>query len=149
MQILDQNLSLQVDAFKLWLMLKVRGLDAWTKIVDNTFDLRDYFTHKLTESSNFRLVIDSYQYTNVCFWFIPNRLLGQQETPDWWTEIYQLTTKIKELMVKKGSVMIGYCPLKHKGIGNFFRMVFTCFPELKTSDLDDIISEIQSLGNQC
>lgn len=140
-------MTFQVDAFKFWLMLKVRGLAAFQEIVDQNFALRDYFLDRLRASPNFRLVLPEFQYTNVCFWYVPDRLLdGRQGSDDWWVDVYQVTTGIKERMVLDGSAMISYSPLKHKGIGNFFRMVFTSFPRRSTADMDDLLAIIQRTG---
>lgn len=127
-------------------MLKVRGLGAFQEIVDHNFALRDYFVERLKASNNFRLVLPEFQYTNVCFWYIPSRMLDQQETSEWWTEICTVTTKIKERLVLDGTAMITYCPLKNKGLGNFFRMVFTSFPKRSTEDLDELLEIIQRTG---
>lgn len=115
-------------------------------MVDHNFQLRDYFVARLEESANFRLVLPEFQYTNVCFWYIPERLLVQPETAEWWTEVYKVTTGIKARLVINGSAMISYCPLKPKGLGNFFRMVFTSFPRRSTTDVDDLIGIIRRTG---
>lgn len=137
-----------MDAFKFWLMLKVRGLDAFGDIVTHNFALRDHFLERLRASPNFRLVLPEFQYTNVCFWYIPNRLLaqGQADTDEWWAQVYQVTTGIKARMVLDGSAMISYSPLKHKGLGNFFRMVFTSFPRRSPGDVDELLEIIQRTG---
>lgn len=136
-----------MDAFKFWLMLKVRGLNAFEAIVDHNFALRDYFVKRLRTLRNFRLVLPEFQYTNVCFWYIPDRLLDSgQETDAWWGEVHQVTTRIKERMVLDGTAMISYSPLKHKGLGNFFRMVFTSFPKRTTTDVEDLLEIIQKTG---
>lgn len=131
-------------------MLKVRGLTGFQEIVDHNFSVRDYFVSKLSNSPNYRLVLSEFQYTNVCFWYLPNRMLSgscpPQESLEWWAEIYKLTTAIKEKMVMDGTAMISYCPLKHKGIGNFFRMVFTSFPRRSFTDIDDLIDIINRTG---
>lgn len=127
-------------------MLKVRGLGAFQEIVDHNFALRDYFVERLKASKNFRMVLPEFQYTNVCFWYIPSRMLDQQETSEWWAEVCTVTIKIKERMVLDGTAMITYCPLKHKGLGNFFRMVFTSFPKRSTEDVDELLQIIQRTG---
>ena len=139
-----------MDAFKFWLMLKVRGLEAVQESVEDIFSLRDYLVQRLRERRNFRLVLPEFQYTNVCFWFIPDRLLlGQpEETEEWWKEVSQLTVHIKEFLFKEGTAMIGYCPLKEKGLGNFFRMVFTSFPRRSRRDVDDLLESIQRVGER-
>lgn len=140
----------QVDAFKFWLMFKVRGLTAFEEIVAHNFAIRDYFVTKIRPSPNFRLVLSEFQYTNVCFWYVPNRILSgnspTQESEDWWTQIYKVTTAIKEKMVLEGTAMISYSPLKHKSLGNFFRMVFTSFPKRSFADIDDLIAIIIRTG---
>ena len=57
---------------------------------------------------------------------------------------YQVAPVIKERMVKKGSMMVGYQPLD--GRVNFFRMVILS-PQLNQSDLDFCLDEIERLGN--
>lgn len=145
----DPSLTLiipQVDAFKFWLMLKVRGLDAFQAMVDHNFALRDYFLERCRSSINFRLVLPEFQYTNVCFWYIPSRLINNTEDAEWWEEVYKVTTAIKEKMVLEGTAMISYSRLKHKGLGNFFRMVFTSFPRRSAADVDELMEIIQRTG---
>lgn len=45
--------------------------------------------------------------------------------------------------------MLGYSPLQYRNIGNFFRMVFTCFPVMDEKELDFILNEIERLGEEC
>lgn len=128
-------------------MLKTRGLAHFEASVNHNFALRDFMVRRLGELRNFRLVLPEFQYTNVCFWYIPDRLLGAgQETDAWWAEVYQVTTRIKERMVLDGSAMISYSPLKHKGLGNFFRMVFTSFPKRSERDVEDLLQVIRVAG---
>ena len=58
---------------------------------------------------------------------------------------FQVAPKIKEGMVKEGSLLIGYTPLKQKGFVNFFRIIVQnnlC----EHSDMDYVIQEIDRLG---
>ena len=54
---------------------------------------------------------------------------------------------IKERMIKEGSLMIGYQPLKHKNLGNFFRMVVHCLPPPTNKEMDFVLDEIERIGN--
>ena len=48
-------------------------------------------------------------------------------------------------MVKNGTLLIGYTPLKHKGYVNFFRIIIEnrlC----EHSDMDYVVQEIDRLG---
>lgn len=79
--------------------------------------------------------------------YIPPSLRGLEETEEWRTRLYKVAPKIKERMVKDGSLMIGYTPLGHKGLGNFFRMVVTCSPEARESSMDFILEQIDKFGS--
>lgn len=39
----------------------------------------------------FRLVLDEFECTNVCFWFIPPSLRGQEENEEWWNKIHTVS----------------------------------------------------------
>lgn len=49
-------------------------------------------------------------------------------------------------MTKTGDLMIGYSPLPHKSLGNFFRMVVTCHPPKTHASMEFIISSIDNYG---
>lgn len=53
---------------------------------------------------------------------------------------------MKERMVLEGGVMMGYQPLKHKGLTNFFRMVTTCHPPPTRAHMEFVVREIERLG---
>lgn len=63
--------------------------------------------------------------------------------------ISQVAPKIKEQMAYSGTLMVGYTPLSSRKLGNFFRMVITCFPVLEARELDFILDEIERLGELC
>ena len=48
-------------------------------------------------------------------------------------------------MMKEGTMMIGYQPIKHKGIVNFFRIIIHN-PLCDFTDMDYVVEEIQRLG---
>lgn len=73
---------------------------------------------------------------------------GQDENDDWWKKLYDSTSKIKELLVLDGRLMIGYTPMKHKGFGNFFRMVVCCQPSPSHSTMDFAIEQIEKIGGK-
>ncbi|XP_059622527.1 cysteine sulfinic acid decarboxylase [Phlebotomus argentipes] len=137
----------KVDAFKLWLMMKVRGIEGLGEKMDNAMEMSQYLTDQLRSRPGFRLVLDEFQYTNICFWYIPKKMRDQEETQDWWKNLYKVAPLIKEKMVKAGSMMVGFTPLLHKGIGNFFRMVITCQPSFSRNDIDQFIIQIEQFGN--
>ena len=58
----------------------------------------------------------------------------------------QVAPKIKERMILKGSLMIGYQKLDHKGKRNFFRMVIHATPPPTKEDMEYVIAEIERCG---
>ncbi|XP_067647232.1 cysteine sulfinic acid decarboxylase isoform X2 [Eurosta solidaginis] len=141
----------KIDAFKFWLMLKARGYGSFGRLLDHAIDISKVLIKKIEQRGNehFRLVLDDFEYMNVCFWYIPKVLRGLEETPEWRERLHTVAPKIKERMAYCGTLMLGYTPLKYRGLGNFFRMVFTCFPVLEEGELDFILDEIERLGEEC
>jgi len=95
------------------------------------------------ESAGFRLVLDKPQCSNVCFWYIPPSLRGQEETPEWWAKVGKVAPLVKERMMKEGTAMVTYNPLGN--LVNFFRVVVPNL-DISTSDMDFLIDEIVRLG---
>jgi glutamate/tyrosine decarboxylase-like PLP-dependent enzyme len=69
------------DAFKIWLMWKMRGLAWWGGEVDRQMQLAMYLRRKIRERTGFQLVIEEQQFTNVCFWYVPPCLRQCEEGP--------------------------------------------------------------------
>uniref|UniRef100_A0A182NFF7 Glutamate decarboxylase n=1 Tax=Anopheles dirus TaxID=7168 RepID=A0A182NFF7_9DIPT len=141
----------KVDAFKFWLMYKARGAVGLEALVDNAFDCAHGLNEQLRNRTGFRLVLEAYQYTNISFWYVPTWMRvheADQETADWWQRLYSVTADIKEQLVKRGTMLIGYVPLLHKGIGNFFRMVVTCHPRPTAESMQYVIDEIERVGEE-
>jgi len=140
----------KVDAFKLWFQLKARGEDYMEEIVDNTFAMTDYLEERVATTPGFRLVPNykDRQCTNLGFWYIPPRLRGLTEDDGWWEEVATVAPKIKEMMIKEGTLMIGYQPLPYKGLRNFFRMVIHAVPRPTKEHMDHVVNEIERFGEQ-
>lgn len=128
-------------------MLKARGLRVFENLLDNAMEMSAYLWMSISKKSQFRPIIaEPFQYTNICFWYIPISLCGMEETKEWWDKIFKIAPLIKESMIKSGTLMVGYSPLPHKGKGNFFRMALTCQPPVTRTDIDFVLNEIDRLG---
>lgn len=140
----------KVDAFKFWFMLKARGESYMEEMVDNTFDMAELLTTLVSTRPGFRLVpaYEGRQCTNVGFWFIPPSLRGQEETEDWWESLETVAPRIKETMIKDGSLMIGYQPLPYKNLKNFFRFVLHGVPRPSKENMEFVVNEIERIGNE-
>ncbi|KAH3705126.1 hypothetical protein DPMN_080191 [Dreissena polymorpha] len=135
----------KVDSLKLWLLWKAVGDAGMAAVVDNCFENAQYLAEKMKQTDGFRLVIPEFECANVCFWYIPESLRGQEETPEWWQKISKVGPAIKERMVREGSMMMGFTPLTCKGHVNFFRMILANAKSDRT-DMDFVVSEIDRLG---
>ncbi|KAI4532094.1 hypothetical protein MG293_017359 [Ovis ammon polii] len=83
------------------------------------------------------------EYANICFWYIPPSLRQMEEGPEFWAKLHLVAPAIKERMMKKGSLMLGYQP--HRGKVNFFRQVVIS-PQVSREDMDFLLDEIDLLG---
>lgn len=91
------------------------------------------------------------EFMNICFWYLPQSLLGCEEEPDYRDRLHMIAPKIKERMMKDGSMMVTY--QSQKGLPNFFRIVFQS-SGLDRSDIEHLVGEFERLGkdlwhNQC
>uniref|UniRef100_A0A8D9B1X8 Cysteine sulfinic acid decarboxylase n=1 Tax=Cacopsylla melanoneura TaxID=428564 RepID=A0A8D9B1X8_9HEMI len=136
----------KVDAFKLWLMWKARGNLGFERFVDNAVDCARYFLEQISQRPGFRLVIPVFQCTNICFWFIPVSMRDKPEDDAWWSTLAKVAPRIKEKLVLAGTLMIGYQPLQHRNLHNFFRLVTTCHPPSCKNDMEHAIQQIELRG---
>lgn len=147
----DKSLSCgrKVDAFKFWLMWKKRGMSGFESLIENAFDKAEYLTEQVKHREGFELVIPEFQYTNISFFYIPTFMRGKKTRDEkWWKNVSTLTAFIKERMMIRGNLMVGYSPLVHKNIGNFFRMVITCHPPATTDSMDFVLNQIEEIAEK-
>ncbi|GLH15075.1 Glutamate decarboxylase [Gryllus bimaculatus] len=132
----------RADVLKFWFMWKAKGTLGLEQHIDTVFDNAEYFTQQIKKTEGFRLLMEP-QCTNICFWYIPPSLRGQEDREDFNDLLHKVAPKIKERMMKTGSMMVTYQPLR--GLPNFFRLVLQN-SGLNHDDMDFIIQEIQNLG---
>ncbi|XP_066508180.1 glutamate decarboxylase 1-like [Hoplias malabaricus] len=135
-----------VDVFKLWLMWKAKGSEGFESQVNHCLDNAEYLYYKLKSRKDFQLVFQSKpEHSNVCFWYLPNRVRNMPLGPERDRELHMVAPKIKAKMMEKGVTMISYQPLGDKV--NFFRCVFSN-PATKKEDVDFLLEEISHLGSE-
>jgi len=135
----------RVDAVKLYMQWRAFGDSGFESRVDQAYDNVRYLQEKMRTTEGFRLVLPEFESTNTCFWYIPPRLRGQAETKEWWDQVGKVAPKVKERLVKSGSMMINCQPMTSKGFVNFFRPIVHN-PNNDFSHMDKIIAEIQRCG---
>ncbi|XP_072139632.1 acidic amino acid decarboxylase GADL1-like [Mobula birostris] len=134
--------SRRADSFKFWLTWKAVGSSGLEERVNRAFASARYLADEIKKRNEFRLILEP-EYTNVCFWYIPPSLRGVPEDQDFWKKLHCVAPVIKERMMKKGSMMVGYQP--HRDKVNFFRQIIIS-PLVSREDMDFILNEIDSLG---
>ncbi|CAG0896725.1 unnamed protein product [Darwinula stevensoni] len=141
----------KVDAFKFWLMWKAHGDRGFQNLVENIFHCARYIRERMSDREGFRLVNPEGNVEehcpNICFWYIPSSLRGLEETPDWFSRLHKVAPELKRRMLTKGSLMVSYQPLPHKGLVNFFRLTLTSTPRLTHEHMDFILDEFDALGS--
>ncbi|XP_077285121.1 cysteine sulfinic acid decarboxylase-like [Arctopsyche grandis] len=134
------------DVFKFWLMWKAKGTCGFESHVDTIMETSQYFLNCVKNTPNMKLVCEP-QFVNVCFWYLPTSLkcdnIQGVNNIEFKEKLHKIAPKIKERMIRKGSIMLSYQPLGDKP--NFFRFV-TQNSGLKKVDVDYILNEIDLLG---
>lgn len=134
----------RADVLKFWFMWRAKGTDGFEQHIDRLFANSEFFTAALKEHASFTMVLDQPECTNVCFWYVPPSLQSLDRTSDEFREkIHKVAPKIKERMMKEGSMMITYQPLRN--LPNFFRLVLQN-STLDKDDMQHILNEIVRLG---
>ncbi|XP_057377339.1 cysteine sulfinic acid decarboxylase-like [Daphnia carinata] len=133
----------RADVLKFWLMWQAKGSLGLERHVDTLFENAAYFTSFIRDREGFKLVLEEPSFVNVCFWYIPPSLRNSQHDEDYHEKLHRIAPKIKERMIKKGSMMITYQPLRN--LPNFFRLVLQS-SGVNTKDMEFFAEEIERLG---
>nr|CAD7195665.1 unnamed protein product [Timema douglasi] len=143
----------RVDVIKFWFMWKAKGTIGMEKHIDRVFENAAYFTSQIKKRECFKMVLPEPECTNVCFWYIPPSLRHQQQHSEFNEKLNKvrvginsmrnIAPLIKERMIKSGSMMVTYQPLKK--LPNFFRLVLQN-SGLSHTDMDFFIDEFERLG---
>ncbi|ESO95789.1 hypothetical protein LOTGIDRAFT_160336 [Lottia gigantea] len=133
----------KVDVLKFWLMWKAKGSEGFEQHIDKLFDNTRYIVEKLKQREGFRMVVNEPDCTNVCFWYVPPSLRNMPEDEEFWNRLHTVAPKVKEGMIRDGTMMITYQP--QKDLVNFFRLVLQN-SATTYEDMDFFIDEIERLG---
>ncbi|KAM6994143.1 cysteine sulfinic acid decarboxylase isoform 3-T4 [Passerculus sandwichensis] len=132
----------RADGLKLWILWKAVGTRGLAQRVERAFGASRYLLEQVKRREGFQLVMEP-EFINLCFWFIPPSLRGQENSPQFWEKLGKVAPAIKEKMIRRGSMMVGYQP--QGSHVNFFRQIITN-PAVTRQDLDFFLDEIQELG---
>ncbi|KAJ8713342.1 hypothetical protein PYW07_013712 [Mythimna separata] len=133
----------RADVLKFWFMWKAKGSEGFEKHIDTLFDNAQFFTEHIRQREGFQLVLEKPECTNIMFWYVPRCLRGHENEPDFKERLHKVAPKIKERMIKEGSMMVTYQP--QGDLVNFFRIVFQN-SALDHKDMVYFANEFERLG---
>lgn len=126
-------------------MWRAKGSDGFEQHINRLFENAEFFTAALKNHSSFQMVLENPECTNVCFWYVPPSLQALDRKSNEFSEkIHKVAPSIKERMMKEGSMMMTYQPLRD--LPNFFRLVLQN-STLNQNDMQHILDEIVRLGS--
>ncbi|CAB3379000.1 Hypothetical predicted protein [Cloeon dipterum] len=136
----------RVDVFKFWLMWKGKGSLGLGKHVDAIMELSRFLIEELKKRADrFKLVLETPNFVNVSFWYLPQSIRNlDPSTQIYRNKLQSVAPKIKEGMMKAGTMMLGYQPLRQWP--NFFRFV-TQNSGMTKQDVIFMLDEIERLGD--
>ena len=121
-----------------------QGTTGFEQHINTVFSNAEYFTQVIKERDGFEMVLESPECTNICFWYLPPSLRHLERNADFEKKLHKVAPKIKERMMKEGSMMITYQPIYNKP--NFFRLVLQN-SALNQQDMLHFANEIERLGH--
>jgi len=136
------------DAFKLWLMWKVRGRSYFESRVDKSFKVTSEAIKLIKERTAFWLYDENPAFWNVCFYFVPEHLrhkdgikaCSEREK----LQLQAVTKQLYKSLNKDGRVLVNYAEIN--GDPPFLRLIFGN-PELSSEQIKDVFDIIESTGN--
>ncbi|XP_058447486.1 cysteine sulfinic acid decarboxylase [Malaya genurostris] len=135
----------RADVLKFWFMWRAKGTTGLEQHIDKVFENAEYFTNSIKSREGFEMVVENPECTNICFWYIPPSLRDiSRSSAEFSEKLHKVAPKVKERMMREGSMMITYQPIHDKP--NFFRLVLQN-SSLDKSDMNYIIDEIERLGS--
>lgn len=133
----------RADVFKFWYMWRAKGTKGLERHIDEIFRNAEYFTSLVKSREGFEMALESPECTNICFWYIPKKLRNLPRDDTFNQLLHKVAPKVKEHMMKEGTMMITYQPLNNKP--NFFRLVLQN-SALTKNDMMHFVKEIERLG---
>ena len=76
-------------------ILYLQGSRGFEEHINTVFDNTAYFTEQIKKREGFRMVLREPECTNVCFWYIPPSLRGQEDQPDFKERLHKVNMLLK------------------------------------------------------
>jgi len=101
----------KIDILKFWFYLKGNGWDKISTDVDICISNARYMASELKRRKNFELIWDP-QFVNVCFYYVPDGLLGLERTPKVLEKLHHVAPFIKQKLTESAKLLIGFSTTK-------------------------------------
>ena len=135
------------DAFKFWLMWKVKGKKYFSEQVKRRFNQTAELIDTIKQRNCFRIYDDKPDFWNVCFWYIPGHLRNVTDisrcSNDEKLELEKLTINLYQCMKKDGQVMVNYAKINNYPA--FIRLITG--NQLGRDNIVKILDIIESIGD--
>jgi len=134
-----------VDITKLWFFWKSQSTKGVVDGVAETYNNAKYLAALAKDHPNFELVLEP-EWTNVSFYYIPDRFLNMERNEDFYKQIGALTPKLKGELIKDGTLMSAYqiADFGGKHYPNFWRPAITYGKDKE--DMEHVINILHKHG---
>lgn len=166
----------RADAFKLGLCWMYHGTQGFGNRVNRALEMANYFVERIRSheqsvttmdeanmmglKGSFELVLNRYEFTNVCFWYFPPKSsrcpldvksLRTTDAQKFYTATAQITKRINRELKLQGKFMVDFASLELGDKSNltrlppFWRLIIN-HPGIQKSDLNRLMQEIDDIG---
>ncbi len=134
-----------VDITKLWFFWKHQSTQGVIDGVNETYNNAKYLAKLAKEHPNFELILEP-EWTNVSFYYIPNRFLGMERDEEFYKQIGAVTPQLKAEIIKEGKLMSAYqiADFGGKHYPNFWRPAIHYGKDRE--DMEHVIDTIHKHG---
>merc|ERR1711957_13022 len=134
-----------VDITKLWFFWKHQSTQGVIDGVSETWNNAKYLAKLCREHPNFELVVEP-EWTNVSFYYIPDRFLGMERNAEFYEEIGKICPKHKADIIMEGKLMSAYqiADFGGKHYPNFWRPAIHYGKDME--DMEHVINTLHKHG---
>jgi glutamate/tyrosine decarboxylase-like PLP-dependent enzyme len=134
-----------VDITKLWFFWKHQSTKGVIDGVNETWANAKYLANLARNHPNFELVLEP-EWTNVSFYYIPDRFLNMERNEEFYKQIGAITPNIKGEIIKEGKLMTAYqiADFGGKHYPNFWRPAIHYGKDRE--DMEHVINTIHKHG---
>ena len=100
------NCGRRVDAFKLWVSLKVQGREGFAKICDHAFDQAVYMTNVIRSKPDVFKMVHNPESLNICFWFVPPSARSLPDGEEKLTKMGAVTAPLRRKLQLEGKALV-------------------------------------------